>query len=413
MDSLQSQLHKLQSIQPDKDWKLNQKETLLKQIAGSTVQDKKINYFFLYVKEAFAYEKAFLAQPIVSMAIVLMLIISGAFFSITAASEATPGSFLYTVKLVSEKTQFALTTKPEDKVKLGVTFVERRVDEISSVASESDDDSKVLSQITDNLTNGIISVQDGLAKIEDNDPASALRLARDIDQKTIELRNKLVSAKNMLSTANEEAAKQLNDAIEGVDAANLKALNTIVKASQLSQNHEDDSDVNSRMASKIENTKDKINALQENLNTVFSAGLGRSEQGVEIYDMNAQKQQADAKAMEAGKAIEEAQKLLEDNNYTEALAKITESENLIKEASEVSNTVEATEHVNDTDNSNDDVTVENQSSTTPEESSTTPEVKGVMEEADSPEAQDINDINEQTHNEENGNSTTTNDNSGY
>jgi len=361
MDNLKSQLNALKSIQPDADWKSTQKEMLIKQISGSISPEVKVNYFTLYIKEAFAYDLSFLTQPVVSLAIIFMLIVSGAFFSMTAASEATPGSFLYTLKIVGEKTQFALTTKPEEKVKLGVSFVEHRVDEITTVASNNDNE--VLAKLTENLASGIIGVQNDLAQIENDDPDSALRLAKDIDQKTSQLREKLVSTKNMLAKTNEQAVKQINDAIEGVDAAGLKALNTIVKTSTISKESNTDNDVNDRMAVKIENTKDKINALQENLNAVFSAGLGRSEQGVQIYDINEQKKQADAKAVEAGKVIAEAEKLLEDNNYSEALAKISESENLIKEASNVAETESAN----------------NENEAEEEQSSSTPEVKGVME----------------------------------
>lgn len=354
MNKIESQLRELRSIKPESGWKAAQKEMLMKQVFAAAREDNKKGGIILYIKEAFSHEMSVLAQPIVSIAVIIMIVIGGGIFSITAASEATPGSFLYTVKIVSEKTQFALTTKPEEKIKLRVSFVERRVNEITSVASNNDN--KVLGEIADNLANDIMSVQSELSEIENKDINSALDMARAINSKTIELRQKLVDAKSVLSQLTGDAARQIDDAIEGVDAASLKALSTIVKATG---ENDDKKDVNNRVATKIESTKEKINEVKESLNSVFSAGLGRSEQGIQIYNgensNNIIKQEADKKTDEASKVIAEAEKLLEESHYSEALEKINESESLLKEASNAVNSNENQE----------------------EQSTSTPEVKGI------------------------------------
>jgi len=354
MNKIESQLRELRSIKPESGWKAAQKEMLMKQVFAAAREDNKKGGIILYIKEAFSHEMSVLAQPIASIAVIIMIVVGGGIFSITAASEATPGSFLYTVKIVSEKTQFALTTKPEEKIKLRVSFVERRVNEITSVASNNDN--KVLEEIADNLANDIMSVQNELSEIENKDINSALDMARAINSKTIELRQKLVDAKSVLSQLTGDAARKIDDAIEGVDAASLKALSTIVKATG---ENDDKKDVNSRVGTKIESTKEKINEVKESLNSVFSAGLGRSEQGIQIYNgensNNIIKQEADKKTDEASKVIAEAEKLLEESHYSEALEKINESESLLKEASNAVNSNENQE----------------------EQSTSTPEVKGI------------------------------------
>jgi len=354
MNKIESQLRELRSIKPESGWKAAQKEMLMKQVFAAAREDNKKGGIILYIKEAFSHEMSVLAQPIASVAVIIMIVVGGGVFSITAASEATPGSFLYTVKIVSEKTQFALTTKPEEKIKLRVSFVERRVNEITSVASNNDN--KVLGEIAGNLANDIMSVQSELSEIENKDINSALDMARAINSKTTELRQKLVDAKSVLSQLTGDAARQIDDAIEGVDAASLKALSTIIKATG---ENDDKKDVNSRVATKIESTKEKINEVKESLNSVFSAGLGRSEQGIQIYNgennNNTIKKEADEKTDEASKVIAEAEKFLAENNYSEALEKINESESLLKEASNAVNSNETQE----------------------EQSTSTPEVKGI------------------------------------
>jgi len=344
------QLKELKNIKPDVVAQATQKAMLMQQISASArTSESRGAGFVLSVREFFRHEVAVLAQPMASVAVLILLVIGGGIFSISAASEATPGSFLYTVKLIGEKTQFALTPTQESKVKLSVNFAERRVDEMTSIAGAQNQTE--LKKVADNLVSEIMSVQAGLEKIESQDPASAVQVARDIDMKTTALRQKLLATKQLLARSTDDDVKTIDDAIAGVDAASLKALNTIVRAGQ--SGGADSVEVSRRVADKIENTKEKISEVKENLNTVFSAGLGRAEQGIQLYSGASQKTQA------ASQNIAEAEKLLNDNNYAGALEKISQSEQLLQEAS--------------------DVVEQKEGESAEATSSTTPEVKGATE----------------------------------
>jgi len=338
------QLKELQNIKPDIAAQATQKAMLMQQISASArTSESRGAGFVLSVREFFRHEVAVLAQPMASVAVLILLVIGGGIFSISASS------FLYTVKLIGEKTQFALTPTQESKVKLSVNFAERRVDEMTSIAGAQNQTE--LKKVADNLVSEIMSVQAGLEKIESQDPASAVQVARDIDMKTTALRQKLLATKQLLARSTDDDVKTIDDAIAGVDAASLKALNTIVRAGQ--SGGADSVEVSRRVADKIENTKEKISEVKENLNTVFSAGLGRAEQGIQLYSGASQKTQA------ASQNIAEAEKLLNDNNYAGALEKISQSEQLLQEAS--------------------DVVEQKEGESAEATSSTTPEVKGATE----------------------------------
>ena len=182
-----SQLNDLKKIKPDAGRTAAQRRMLLQQVAASARTSNGAGAeFLLYAREFFSHELGFLAQPAANVAVLALLIVGGGIFSITAASEATPGSFLYTVKLVGEKTRFALTSNQEDKVKLSVSFAERRVNEMAAIASAPG--SEELEKVAVNLVAEIMSVQAGLEKIENGGSAETVAVARGIDEKTAVLR---------------------------------------------------------------------------------------------------------------------------------------------------------------------------------------------------------------------------------
>ena len=324
-----SQLNDLKKIKPDAGQATAQRRMLLQQVAASArTRNSAGAEFLLYVREFFSYELGFLAQPAAIVAVLALLIVGGGIFSITAASEATPGSFLYTVKLVGEKTRFALTSNQEDKVKLSVSFAERRVNEMAAIASAPG--SEELEKVAVNLVAEIMSVQAGLEKVENGGSAETVAVARGIDEKTAVLRSKLVATKQMLALSTGSASEKIDDAIAGIDATSLKALSAIAKAS--ARTGADTAAVSRRVADKIEDAKEKISVTRENLNTVFSAVSERSEQGVQVY--SGASEAAKQKTMAAGESIAEAEQFLSDSNYIEALEKISQSESLLLEAAD-------------------------------------------------------------------------------
>ncbi len=365
------QLQSLRTIKPNESWRLRQKEILLHQISSAAQEVGQGRYFWIYLTEVVRQEMAMVAQPIVGVAALILLMVGGGIFSISAASGATPGSFLYTVKLVSEKTRFALTVNPESKAKLNVEFAERRAEEIKSLADK--DASVAFNEVADNLKEEIFSAQQQLQQMEVNNPGTAVDLAKDMENKTTILRQKLQETKDVLAKTGGSANSKINEAIRSVDAAGLSALNTIVNSAEKTGAF-NQKELSKRVGSKLEITKKRVIEIQADVNKVFSAGFSRSERGLQIYqapnsaDMEIKKT-AEAKTKEASKIINEAEQSLDNNNYQEAVNKITASEQLLNEA------VQA---------------VDQKITEQPAEaaSSTVPQIKGVIEQTGSGEETD-------------------------
>ena len=356
-DNIISQLKELQTINPDAQWKREQRNIIMQQVANTAKKNKDSNNFIVYLKEVFTHEITALTKPAYSLAIIALLLVGGGFFSISAASEATPGSLLYTAKMVGEKTQLNLAYKQENKIKLGVKFAERRANEIQGLIMNNDHNS--IESVAGTLSKGIEGVQNQLEKINNNDPVAALTLAKDIDTKTNKLRESLKQAKGALSESSMSATRKLDNAIRSVENTGLQALNTIVSASELSDETAK-SEASNRVATKLQTTKEQISDITNNAEAVFSAGLGKSDTGVQIYQKP--NKEVTSKTSKANKIIQEAEKLLNENNYVEALDKINETQQLLDEAVEV-----VDEGIK---------TLEEQQSTS------TPMVKGIIEEVE-------------------------------
>ncbi len=65
----------------------------------------------------------------------LVLIVLGA-SAVELSARTVPGQFLYPIKILTEKARFALTSDPDERVELRITFSERRLDEVVKTLRE-------------------------------------------------------------------------------------------------------------------------------------------------------------------------------------------------------------------------------------------------------------------------------------
>jgi Domain of unknown function (DUF5667) len=65
---------------------------------------------------------------------VAMLVLGAS--SVELSARTVPGDFLYPVKILTERVHFALTSNPEDRVELRLTFSERRLSEVVKTLKE-------------------------------------------------------------------------------------------------------------------------------------------------------------------------------------------------------------------------------------------------------------------------------------
>jgi hypothetical protein len=79
---------------------------------------------------------------------VVMLVLGGS--SVELSARTVPGNFLYPVKILTERVRYALTSDPEERVELRLTFSERRLSEVVKTLKEGRGaDRRLISEMLD------------------------------------------------------------------------------------------------------------------------------------------------------------------------------------------------------------------------------------------------------------------------
>lgn len=129
-------LHSLKNIKPDETWKKQSQEVLFSQISGGEtgIEIKPIKLGFEeIVKHYYLSSLKFAVQPAISVLVVVSAFIGGGLYGVVAAKDSKPGDSLYIAKMISEKTQYALTFDQKQKAKLGITFAVNRTKEMEEI----------------------------------------------------------------------------------------------------------------------------------------------------------------------------------------------------------------------------------------------------------------------------------------
>lgn len=170
------QLNKLRTeIRPDAAWQARSRDILLMQIKQGAAE-KEAQWFTFIESRSVQQFLVQLTRPL-SMAFVLLLaVLGGGVMSIKAATQTKPGDALYIAKIISEKTQFALTFDNAKKAKLNLAFAANRVEEIKQLnndrAAGNANDQKV-SELTNEIKDELDQAKSRISKIEAVEPAVA------------------------------------------------------------------------------------------------------------------------------------------------------------------------------------------------------------------------------------------------
>jgi hypothetical protein len=165
--NLAEQFNDLKKIMPAADWKVRNREVLISQIYGSQIEPSasKGDWVF-YFRLPLALARG-LSQPTLAAILIFVFLAGGTFASVKVAENTKPGDALYIAKIINEKTQLALTFDEKGKAQLGLEFATNRVDEMNKVLAEENNgknDQKV-EQLVSNFKDQIKDVRTRIAKI--------------------------------------------------------------------------------------------------------------------------------------------------------------------------------------------------------------------------------------------------------
>ena len=167
-----AKLNNLKAIVPDNEWKSRNREILLSQISGGS-EDKVTSFFSLIDKLLPAKVLMLTSRPAMMFFLIVAVVFGSGVASLYAARGTKPGDSLYIAKIISEKTQLAMTFDETSKAKLNLEFASNRTQEITQVINESNDKKAATIQgLTNDFKDQMSAAKTRLAKI-DSDKADA------------------------------------------------------------------------------------------------------------------------------------------------------------------------------------------------------------------------------------------------
>lgn len=166
---LLKQLNNLKSIKPDSQWEKGNRDLLFNQICGSQSGDREAGISWIKVLGNIAAHSKMikqLSQPSFIVCAIVIIVFGGGIAGVKASQNTKPGDSLYIAKIISEKTQFAITFDEKEKAKLGLDFAGNRAREISQVIAESDKNKEAqVEKLTKDFKNEIKQVKSRLEKM--------------------------------------------------------------------------------------------------------------------------------------------------------------------------------------------------------------------------------------------------------
>ncbi len=248
MKDFTKQLNSLKEIQPSTKWKDSAREDILAQIMCEDSPQKLglLVEFLYFIRFSGRFFNDFIAKPVGTLALVLVLVFGGGVIKVKADSSL-PGDLFYSLKRSGEKVHIAFMFDEEKKSDLRLSLMSERVRELNEVIYKKDlEQSDKIKKAFENFHKDFTPVRESIASIDDNSE-NRLSVAQKVEDKTSELSFILSNVKNKIE---DEMAGEVVMAINNVNMVNLGALEVIAGDTESNK-----SDV---MARKIDNKIDEV-----------------------------------------------------------------------------------------------------------------------------------------------------------
>ena len=295
--------------QPDESWVLSNKEVLMSQVQPNQLAEStaKISsdriYYFEYFNNLF---KQNLLKPATAFMVVVFVLL-GYSATVTVAGDSLPGDMLYPIKTAREKVQLVLTLKDEAKVSLQMSFVSNRANELQKLAKTTNN-KEIVKKTAQQIVKDVKDVKDQLNKIS-MAAVNIVEVAKEVDTKTLEVKQSLTAAHEGLSQdIKNEVSGDLKEAIATTEEAGTSALNVIIKKYESGGVQIDDSELVSRIGDRIKDAEGNITGASQ---TAKNASTTQT-------------------------VIEQAKDLLDQKNFSSALEKVTETNQLVNTSTSTS-----------------------------------------------------------------------------
>lgn len=327
----------LRTVEPDENFRKTNRDILLMQIKNTLDVAQKTNNILLEALKIFLPWSLFATMA--RSALVLFLIFGlalGSVLSVSAAEASLPGDPLYPLKLVTEKIQVSLTFKEEKKTEMHVELAGKRIDEVKKIKDKAEPPVQKSKKINVAVGKFKEEIENVKAKLEVLDKKvesqKVVEVAKIIDTKVSEYQDTLEKVVDELEPpVKKDIKEEINQGLETVEKIGEKALEVIVNKHVKGEAALPEEEVVKRLEKKIEIVENKIAKVEEqvtslNVNVLPTDSSQNSEMPSETVKTTTQ---------QAKEVLTEAKELINQKNLDEALNKVIESKELVKQVEQI------------------------------------------------------------------------------
>ncbi|MFA6428744.1 MAG: DUF5667 domain-containing protein [Candidatus Buchananbacteria bacterium] len=335
INSLKALKNSPQGGQVNADWVLRNKEVLMSQIcAQSEVNIVTINSstFSLYQKviTQFIFSRQ-VFQPAIGV-LSILLAVFGVSALTKVSADSLPGDWLFPLKMTNEKVQLAFTSDQEKKVQMQLQFISNRAQELTFVSQQTASDQKSgnIQTAAQNLVNEMQNIGGSLDKVsKTSTSANTVILAKAVDSQTSDVSKTITAAGAQLSPElKQQVEASLKQALSATDNTNVRALTVIVEKHQAGQSEISSDEVAQLVNDKIKSTQEKLQVMQQQVNSLATTSIPV------IMPITASSTQATTTELTnfpkaAQKTLDAAGQAVSQQNFSEALSKLGETNDLL------------------------------------------------------------------------------------
>jgi len=189
----------LKQIEPSSEWMNLTRNSLLTQIKIDGNADIIEVSFFQWIRQP---------QSFALASCLILMLLCGPWLAIKASEASLPGEFLYSVKKATEGVQITVTSE-DSKSELNVEFAGRRLEELSKMSENEQDNDKInkaVSEIKNNLEEASIYAD----KISGENMIAVVKKANKIKDELGENKENMSSEAQIELVEAENAVKEIN-----------------------------------------------------------------------------------------------------------------------------------------------------------------------------------------------------------
>lgn len=270
----------------------------------------------------------FMRAPALATLSIFVTVFGGSIFSVSASDRSLPGDFLYPIKIATEQTRLALTSDKAAKLKLKTEFVDRRVDEIKTLAASPVPEQPVrLKQAAEVLKRDLNTVKLQVTEVQTESTLAAAEAVKLVDKKSEQIVQDLQQVKN---AAPAEVKTSLAEAEAAAVHTGVTAVEALIQASNDpdSQWVVSEADVRQSITNKVESISASLSDSADKLRSVNASGtISNQSQATGTGDnlLLGMTSTTVGQLNVASSTLQEARTLLNENKLIEVSGKLLEA----------------------------------------------------------------------------------------